>query len=144
MSRLVAVTALGLALIAAVPPTAAAGTTISTTQLFQPKRQTAGCGATNPIVSRKEVLCSAKGIPRPAHSSPSVGDPFVELTATGKPQLVLISQDSFIPGSKVKTLAQGSLWSSRGVTCSVGSSTILCFNADNHGFLIGNGHYTSF
>jgi hypothetical protein len=144
MTRLVAVTALGLALAAALPATAAAGSTTSHSRLFQNRSQTVDCGDTNPTLSSKEVLCGAKGIPRPAHSSPNVGDPFVQLAATGKPELVLISQDTYIPGSKPTTLAKGSLWSSRGVTCSVGSATILCFNADNHGFVIGNGHYASF
>jgi len=30
------------------------------------------------------------------------------------------------------------------VTCHVGEVTVLCFNGNNHGFVIGGGHYRSF
>jgi hypothetical protein len=42
------------------------------------------------------------------------------------------------------TLSKGTLWSLLGVTCNVGPSTVLCFNTANHGFVIGNGKYSSF
>ena len=87
-----------------------------------------------------ELLCSGNGVPRAKHG---IGDPFVQIAGTGSPQLVLISQNSYV-SQNLKTLSKGTLWSSLGVTCSIGSKTILCFNSDNHGFLIGSGKYTSF
>ena len=125
---------------AALPATAVAKT--SNAQLFQNPKKTAECGieihATNKPAT--ELLCSAAGVPR---AKQGVGDPFVQISATGAPQLVLISQDSYI-SNKVKTLSKGTLWSSLGVTCNIGTNTILCFNGDNHGFVIGNKKYTSF
>jgi hypothetical protein len=46
--------------------------------------------------------------------------------------------------NSVKTLSKATLWSSIGVTCNVGTNTVLCFNRDNRGFVIGNGKYKSF
>jgi hypothetical protein len=54
-----------------------------------------------------------------------------------------ISQASWVSNS-VKTLSKATLWSSIGVTCNVGTNTVLCFNRDNRGFVIGNGKYKSF
>jgi len=125
---------------AAVPASALAKT--SNAQLFQNPSKTAVCGieihASNKPAT--ELLCGASGIPRAKHG---VGDPFVQISATGSPQLVLISQNSYV-GSTAKTLSKGTLWSSLGVTCNIGSGTILCFNGDNHGFVIGNHKYKSF
>ena len=125
---------------AALPATAAAKT--SNTQLFQNPSKTAVCGieihARNKPAT--ELLCSATGIPRAKHG---VGDPFVQISATGSPQLVLISQNSYVTNN-LKTLSKGTLWSSLGVTCNIGSNTILCFNGDNRGFVIGNKKYASF
>jgi len=125
---------------AAVPASALAKT--SNAQLFQNPSKTAVCGieihASNKPAT--ELLCGASGIPRAKHG---VGDPFVQISATGSPQLVLISQNSYV-GSNAKTLSKGTLWSSLGVTCNIGSGTILCFNGDNHGFVIGNHKYKSF
>jgi hypothetical protein len=56
---------------------------------------------------------------------------------------VLLSQNSYV-SNHVQTLSAHTLWSSIGVTCNIGSGTILCFNGDNHGFVIGNGKYKSF
>ncbi|HUO71025.1 MAG TPA: hypothetical protein VMU39_09630 [Solirubrobacteraceae bacterium] len=126
---------------AALPATAAAKT--SNTQLFQNPSKTAVCGieihAKNTPAT--ELLCSATGIPRAKHG---VGDPFVQISATGSPQLVLLSQNSFVSSNNPKTLSKGTLWSSLGVACNIGSNTILCFNGDNRGFVIGNKKYTSF
>jgi hypothetical protein len=132
-----------LAAAAIVAPAVASATT-SNVKLFQNPAKTAECGikihpAHKPAT---EVLCGAAGVPRPKHGGP-VGDPFVQIKASGAPQLVLISQNSFA-GKTVHTLAKGTLWHSIGVTCNIGTSTILCFNGDNHGFLIGNGKYKSF
>ena len=137
--RLLAVGVLAAA--AASPATAAAATSNAT--LFQNPSRTAICGieihASNK--SATEVLCGATGIPPANHG---VGDPFVQIAATGSPQLVLRSQGSYA-GHNLKTLSKGTLWnSSLGVTCNIGSGTILCFNGDNHGFVIGNGKYKSF
>jgi hypothetical protein len=89
-----------------------------------------------------DVLCAAKGIPAPKH--PGVGDPgFVQLGLLGTPQVLRLSQDSFVAGKTAK-LGRGRLWNQLGVTCHVALSTVMCFNGDNHGFVIGNGHYRSF
>jgi len=124
----------------AAPAAAVAGT--SHVKTFQNPKKTAQCGlkihATNKPATL--VLCSARGIPK---TKSPVGDPFVQLGATGSAQLVAISQASWVSNS-VKTLSKGTLWSSIGVTCNVGTHTVLCFNQDNHGFVIGNGKYKSF
>lgn len=132
--------AVGVLVAAAIPATAAAKT--SSANLFQNPGRTAVCGIEIHAshTPATELLCSAKGIPRAKHGT---GDPFVQIGATGSPQLVLISQDSYVSNT-LKTLSKGTLWSLISVTCHVGSGTILCFNADNHGFVIGNGAYKSF
>ena len=95
-----------------------------------------------PAKAATEVLCAARGIPAPKHGGS--GDPgFVQLGLLGKPQVLRLGQDSFVPG-KTATLGRGRLWNQLGVTCHVASSTVMCFNGDNHGFVIGNGHYLSF
>jgi len=140
-SRFASLAVLSLLALIAAPAAVASGP--SHASLWQNQAKTLDCGNENSAFSKKFVLCSAQGVPRPSHSSPNVGDPFVQLAATGKPVLILISQDTFAT-NKIKTLASGSTWSSRGVTCHVSGKTALCFNGDNHGFLIGNGHYQSF
>ncbi|MGP0050717.1 MAG: hypothetical protein ACLPZR_17985 [Solirubrobacteraceae bacterium] len=95
-----------------------------------------------PAAPATDVLCAARGIPAPKQAG--VGDSgFVELGVLGEPQLLRLSQDSFVAGRSV-TLGRGRLWNQLGVTCHVALTTVLCFNGDNHGFVIGNGHYTSF
>lgn len=109
-------------------------------KLFWNPAKTAVCGIEIAAHEPTKILCSARGIPRP---SGRVGDPYAEIAGTGHPRLVLISQASYLT-DKATTLAQGTLWRSLGVTCSIGSSTILCFDRDNHGFLIGRGTYRPF
>jgi hypothetical protein len=94
-----------------------------------------------PGAKATEVLCSAAGIPTPKHGFGDGG--FVQLAATGGPQTLRLSQDSFA-GTNWRRLGQGTLWSALGVTCSIGQTTVLCFNRDNHGFVIGGGRYRSF
>jgi hypothetical protein len=132
-----------LILTGALLPAAAAAAT-SHAHLFQNKRETVVCGIEASALSRTAVLCSARGVPRPPHSSPNVGDPNVALSRTGRPKLVLISQDSYVPGAKIATLASGSVWMQRGVKCKVDAKTVTCSNPSRHGFTIGNGHYHSF
>lgn len=139
MSRSRVLAAVGVVAVAA-PAAAAAGT--SHVRTFTNPKQTVTCGleihaATKPATL---VLCTAKGIPR---TKSPVGDPFVQIGAKGSAQLVAISQASWVSNS-VKTLSKGTLWSSIGVTCNVSTTTVLCFNGDNHGFVIGNGKYKSF
>jgi hypothetical protein len=89
-----------------------------------------------------EVLCAAKGIPAPKHGG--VGDPgFVQLNVLGKPQTLRLSQNSFVAGKTAK-LGRGRLWNQLGVTCHIGKTSVLCFNGDNHGFVVGNRRYRSF
>jgi hypothetical protein len=134
--------AAGVVLAVAAVPAAAGTAKTSSAGLFQNPAKTAECGIEihAPGKPATELLCSAKGIPR---AKGPVGDPFVQISAKGSPQLVLISQDSYVSHS-LKTLSKGTLWRSLGVTCNIGSNTILCFNGDNHGFVIGNGKYKSF
>jgi hypothetical protein len=135
---------IGVLTAVAIAAPAAASPTTSSVNLFQNPARTADCGIeVHPGHSAAtEVLCSGAGVPRPKHGEPA-GDPFVQIGSGGQPKLVLISQDSFV-GSTIHTLAKGTLWHSIGVTCNIGTNTILCFNGDNHGFVIGNGKYKSF
>ncbi len=66
------------------------------------------------------------------------------LAARGKPSLELISQDSYVPSAKTRTLATGAVWVARGVTCKVAVKTVTCTNGSHHGFTIGNRRYKSF
>ena len=89
-----------------------------------------------------EVLCAANGIPAP--KTQGVGDSgFVEIGVLGKPRLLRLSQNSWVAGHSVR-LARGRLWNQLGVTCHMGAVTVLCFNGDDHGFVIGDGHYRKF
>jgi hypothetical protein len=126
-------------------PVAMAATT-SKASFWRNKADTVTCGveihASNKPASR--ILCDAAGVPAPPHSNPNSGDPgFVDIAATGSPVLLRLSQNSWV-GTRMVTLATGTLWSSLGVICHVGPSTVLCFNTANHGFVIGNGKYRSF
>jgi hypothetical protein len=140
MSRSRALATIGVLSVAA--PAAAIAARTSHVKTFQDPKKTAECGLK--IHAPKKpvtlVLCTARGIPR---TKSPVGDPFVQLGATGSARLVAISQASWVSNS-VKTLSKGTLWSSIGVTCNVGTNTLLCFNRDNHGFVIGNRKYKSF
>jgi hypothetical protein len=102
------------------------------------------CGVENPVLSKTKVLCQGPGVPRPPHSSPNEGDPAVTLAASGKPQLVLISQDSYIPGAVARNLGAGRTWSSRGVRCTTSVHAVTCTNAKKHGFTLRNHHYRAF
>jgi hypothetical protein len=145
MSRFTTVVVLAVLAIGAPAAITATAAAKSKPNLWRNKADTVTCGveihASNKPASR--ILCSATGIPRPPHSNPNVGDPFVDIPATGSPRLVLLSQNSWV-GTKTVTLSKGTLWSLLGVTCNVGPSTVLCFNTANHGFVIGNGKYRSF
>jgi hypothetical protein len=89
-----------------------------------------------------EVLCAARGIPAPKQKG--VGDAgFIQLSVLGNPQVLRLSQNSFVAGKSVK-LGRGRLWNQVGVTCHMALITVMCFNGDNHGFVIGNGQYKSF
>jgi hypothetical protein len=125
-------------------PAAATASGTSHTSIFENSKKSVECGITAKDISPKNVLCSANGIPRPKHSNPNVGDPFVQLAKTGKPRLVLISQNSYPAGAKAKKLATGTTWSARGVTCKINAKSVTCKNASKHGFTIGNGHYKAF
>jgi hypothetical protein len=95
-----------------------------------------------PSTPPHEVLCAARGIPAP--KGPGVGDPgFVQIAVTGAPRRLRLSQDSFVAGSTAQ-LGRGRLWNQLGVTCHIAEATVMCFNGNNHGFVIGNGHYRSF
>src|SRR5690348_11713166 len=101
----------------------------SSTKFWQNPKHTAVCGKR---IGQKsfQLLCSAKGIPRPKNGGP-VGDPFVVLGRTGRPKIVLLSQDEFPPG-KPKTLANHSDWKKDGIECGV-FRKVICSNTSNHG-----------
>lgn len=121
------------------PAALAAGAT-SHAPVFETK--TVGCGIADASGPSGQVLCSAtKGIPKPKGQND--GDPYVSLGRTGKPTLVLISQDSF-GTDKFAQLKPGARWSSHGVTCTIGNPAVTCTNSSKHGFTIGNGKYKAF
>jgi hypothetical protein len=68
---------------------------------------------------------------------------FVQVAVTGAPRLLRLSQDSFVAGATAH-LGRGRLWDQLGVTCHVAEATVMCFNGNNDGFVIGDGHYRSF
>ena len=141
--RRLAAAAATIAAIAAVAPAALAAP-ISKAIRFQSNggRVTCGIEIHAPSKPASDVLCAAKGIPAPTH--PGVGDPgFVQISVLGQPQVLRLSQDSFVAGTTAK-LGRGRLWNQLGVTCHVALTTVMCFNGGNHGFVIGNGHYRSF
>lgn len=121
-------------------PAAMAGASVSHANFWQNHARTAVCGKRT-TRSPFQLLCSAKGIPRPSTGSQG-GDPFVVLRRTGKPHLVLLTQDEFPTGIPT-TLTRGSTWSKGGITCTVGHK-VTCKNTSGHGFTIGNGNYKSF
>ena len=111
---------------------------------FQNSSGTVTCGVEihTPGRAAMQVLCAARGIPAPERTG--VGDPvFVQRSVLGRPQVLRLSQDSFVAGPSVK-LGRGRLWNQLGVTCHTSLTTVMCFNGDNHGFVIGNGRYLSF
>ncbi len=141
--RRLAATAGTVAAIAAVAPAALAAP-ISKAIRFQSNGGAVACGIEihAPGKPATDVLCAAKGIPAPRH--PGVGDSgFVQISVLGRPRVLRFSQDSFVAGTTAK-LGRGRLWNQLGVTCHVALTTAMCFNGDNHGFVIGNGHYRSF
>lgn len=123
---------------------AAAAAPISKTVSFTNRSRTVACGIEihAPNKGATNVLCSARGIPRPSNGGP-VGDPFVEISLLGRPRLTLISQNSFVAG-RTAHLRRGRLWNQLGVTCHLAQFNVMCFNGSNHGFIIGNGRYKSF
>jgi hypothetical protein len=141
--RRLAAAAATVAATAAVAP-AALATPISKTIRFQSNGGAVTCGIEihAPGKPATDVLCAAKGIPAPKH--PGIGDPgFVQIGVLGQPQVLRLSQDSFVAGTTAK-LGRGRLWNQLGVTCHVALTTVMCFNGANHGFVIGNGRYRSF
>jgi hypothetical protein len=131
----------------AVPAIALAGT--SNAVFWHNKTNTVTCGImTHPAnTPPMAILCSAKGIPAPKHTTTADGDAgFVMIGRTGKPQTLRLSQDEFA-FSHAKALSNGTLWTSPpvAVTCNIASDgTVVCFNTQNHGFRIGDNHYSSF
>jgi hypothetical protein len=136
--------AVGAVIVATTASAAQSNKPISHAALWEDPGLNVVCGVENPALSRTKVLCQGPGVPRPPHSSPNEGDPAVTLAASGKPQLVLISQDSYIPGATARNLGAGRTWSSRGVRCTTSAHAVTCTNAKKHGFTLRNHHYKSF
>ncbi len=135
-------TGLSMLALAAVPAAAAAKATTSHAKLFRNKANTVTCGIKLPLPSHTPtlVLCSAVGIPK---AKTGVGDPFVQIGRTGKPKLILVSQDEYETNTATK-LSSGATWSNLGVTCKVSGKKVTCTNTSGHGFTIGNLKYKSF
>ncbi|MGI8712495.1 MAG: hypothetical protein ACR2NR_04785 [Solirubrobacteraceae bacterium] len=144
MNRVRACAVATLAVGAAVVAPAASAAPISKATQFKTSNGRVTCGLEihAPGKPATEVLCAARGIPAPKGNG--VGDPgFVQLGVLGQPQVLRLSQDSFVAGPAV-TLGRGRLWNQLGVTCHVALTAVLCFNGANRGFVIGNGRYRSF
>ncbi|MDQ6777753.1 MAG: hypothetical protein M3071_16435 [Actinomycetota bacterium] len=144
MGRFAAIAASTVAAGAAALAPAATAAPISKSIHFQNSRGTVTCGIEihAPTKPATMVLCAARGVPAPTQKG--VGDPgFVQIGVLGQPKVLRLSQDSFVAGKSVK-LVRGRLWNQLGVTCHLALTTVMCFNGDNHGFVIGNGHYRSF
>jgi hypothetical protein len=144
MGRFAAIAASTVAAGAVALAPAATAAPISKSVQFQNSSRTVTCGIEihAPNKPATMVLCAARGIPAPTQKG--VGDPgFVQIGVLGQPKVLRLSQDSFVAGKSVK-LRRGRLWNQLGVTCHLALTTVMCFNGDNHGFVIGNGHYTSF
>jgi hypothetical protein len=123
---------------------AAAAAPISHATSFVNQNRSVMCGIEIHALKKQatEVLCAARGIPAPKHGG--IGDAgFVQIGLLGHPQTLRLSQNSFVAGTTVK-LGRGRLWNQLGVTCHLGAVTVMCFNGDNHGFVIGNRRYKSF
>jgi hypothetical protein len=123
---------------------APAGRPTSHARLWEDPGLTVICGVENTALSKTKVLCQGTGVPRPPHSSPNGGDPAVTLASTGKPHLVLISQNPYVPGAPAVTLGAGRTWSLRGVTCTTSAHALTCKNPKKHGFTLRNHHYRAF
>ncbi len=117
---------------------------ISHAPLWEDPGLTVICGVENSALSKSKVLCQGTGVPRPPHASGNEGDPAVTLASAGKPRLVLISQNPYVPGAPARTLGPGRTWSSRGVTCTTSAHALTCKNPEKHGFTLRNYHYKSF
>jgi hypothetical protein len=144
MDRFAALAGSTLALGMAVLVPAAGAAPISKTTMFRNSSGKVMCGLMihAPNKPATKVLCAAKGIPAP--QKPGIGDSgFVQIGVLGQPQLLRTSQNSFVAGSSAK-LGRGRLWNQLGVTCHMALTTVMCFNGDNHGFIIGNGRYKPF
>ena len=143
-SRLTAFVAPTIAVVVVAPVAAAAPISKAIKFTNQTGKVTCGVEIHAPSKPASKVLCAAKGIPAPTKKS--VGDSgFVQIGVLGAPQLLRLTQDSFVSGrGKSVKLARGRLWNQLGVTCHMGEKTVLCFNGNDHGFVIGTGHYKSF
>ena len=144
MTRVNSFAALAICCGVAVIAPAAVAAPLSKTIRFEALGTRVTCGIEIHAVSTppRQVLCAAQGIPAPKASG--VGDAgFVQIAVTGAPRLLRLSQDSFVAGATAH-LGRGRLWNQLGVTCHVAEATVMCFNGNNHGFVIGNRHYRSF
>jgi hypothetical protein len=138
--RIVTIAASGVIATGAV---AAAGAAASAPKLWQNPTHKVVCGI---MLGGKNVLCSAKPVPAPPHTSSKDGDPgFVSIGKTGKPKLLRLSQDSF-EGSKTATEKAGTTWNFNGVSCTIAATSVTCKNKSSHGFEIygGGKNYKSF
>ena len=138
--RAAAIVASGVLATAAMAASAGAA---AAPKLWQNPTHKVVCGI---MIGGKDVLCSAKPIPAPPHTSAKDGDPgFVSIGQTGKPKLLRLSQDSF-EGSHTATESAGTTWTYNGVNCTIAAKSVTCKNKSKHGFeLYGGGkNYKSF
>jgi hypothetical protein len=142
MSTSRALLALGACTLALTSTAAAAGGAPSHAKLWSDKANTVGCGIEIHAKGHPatEILCGAQGLPKP--KSP-VGDPYVQISAHGRPHIVPISQLSYVTTVSV-TLRPGAHWSALGVSCIVQAKSARCTNKSGHGFTIAKNHYKAF
>jgi hypothetical protein len=135
-----AIATLGIA--AAFAPAAGAAP-LSKAKLFNNSSGKVACGIEIHALNKPatNVICQARGIP--GRGNPNAGDPAVQLSVLGTPLLLRVSQDPFI-ANRATRLGRGRLWNQLGVTCHMARVTVMCFNGDNHGFVIGNGRFREF
>jgi len=96
-------------------------------------------------VPASKLLCVSAVIPAPKRKAPGApGDGgFVQIGRTGSPQLLRLSQDSFV-NVKAVALKRGTTWRGLGVTCAVGQTSVRCVNGSHHGFTITGSSYKAF
>lgn len=141
MSRVWGFLAVMAAALACAPVGSAAD---SRTELWSNQAGTVECGfeAHAPGTNLTHVLCAARGLPRPSRG---VGDPFVEISATGRPKVVRRSQYSWASMGTADVLKKGAQWrSGMGVRCAVLGRTVRCSNRSRHGFTVGSGRFKAF
>ena len=94
-------------------------------------------------VPATRLLCVSAPIPAPKGSRGPGDGGFVQLARRGRPQLLRLSQNSFVNVTAV-ALKRGTTWKGLGITCAVGQTSVRCINGGGHGFKITGSSYRAF